>query len=86
MVAMLQENPNAILIVLNEEEKERILNHYFKYDKANYKDRIWSWDSVTNNHRRGFGHPTPDIYIDNLDIILSGAIGYPVKGGTVTDG
>ena len=80
MVQWLKKTPGAVLLVINNAERSRILEQFFtEEERMTYADKIHT-PGVYNNrgqHRRVIG-------IDNLDLVLSAMFGVPVEVASVT--
>lgn len=83
LVNWLRFNPDGVLIVHSEMEKNRIIEEY-TWISLN-SDRVVTISQVLNGRLRG-RHPRPTFAVDNLDLILPMIIGGPVGPITMTPG
>ena len=89
-IQQMKDDDSALLIVFCENEKRRIINQYCDsvLEKQQYNKRIYTIEEVLAGKLRGeIGNAyTNRIIIDNVDIILSRIIGYPIHLITLNTG
>lgn len=79
LISKLRENKNAILVCMNHQELDRLHREYPDIPIGQFA----SVDEVRDGKLRGL-NPRPELYVDNLDIIINRWLGERVTLASVT--
>lgn len=78
LVSMLENNPNAVLLVHNGQERIRIIHSFCL--TPNQANRIFTWNSYPKGGFQGFNH---QILIDNIDLYIQERFDFKVLGVSI---
>ena len=79
MMQAIQNDPNGILVCINQQEIDRLMQDYPHVPVG----RFITFEEVRNGGLRGL-RPEPNLYVDNLDMMLLQIFGHRIVVASVT--
>ena len=79
LMSQVKKDPNRIIVCINQAEIDRLRKEYPEVKPGQFI----SFQEVLDGKLRGL-RPEPDLYVDNLDIMLERVFGYPVRVASIT--